>query len=102
MDFLREKAVVGLAIGVVIGTQLKVITDSLNNGFINPLFGLLFNGSALNTQTVTVHWRGRAADLAWGAVIYQIIGFIFVLAIFYAIIKFFRLDKFDKNPEPKK
>jgi large-conductance mechanosensitive channel len=102
MDFLREKAVVGLAIGVVIGTQLKVITDSLNSGFINPLFGLIFDGGKLNQQVTTVHWHGRSADLAWGVVIYQIISFIFVLATFYAIIKFFRLDKFDKKPETKK
>jgi large-conductance mechanosensitive channel len=102
MDFLRERAVVGLAIGVVIGTQLKVITDSLNNGFINPLFGLLFNGSALNEQVAKVSWHGRTADLAWGVVVYQIISFIFVLATFYAIIKFFRLDKFDKKPEEGK
>lgn len=101
IDFLREKAVVGLAIGVVIGTQLKVITDSLNSGFINPLFGLLFNGGALNAQKVTVHWHGRSADLAWGAVFFQIINFLFVLAVFYAIIKFFKLDKLDKKPENK-
>ncbi len=101
IDFLRERAVVGLAIGVVIGTQLKVITDSLNNGFISPLFGLLFNGNSLNEQATTVHWHGRSADLAWGAVVYQIISFLFVLATFYAIIKFFRLDKLDKKADDK-
>lgn len=99
VDFLRERAVVGLAIGVVIGTQLKVITDTLNNGFISPLFGLAFNGGELNAQTVTVTWHDRTADLAWGAVIYQVINFVFILAVFYAIIKFFKLDKLDKKPE---
>jgi large-conductance mechanosensitive channel len=102
MDFLREKAVVGLAIGVVIGTQLKVITDTLNNGFINQLFKLLFNGEALNKQTLDITWHGRTANLQWGAVVYQMISFIFILAMFYAIIKFFKLDKFDKKPEDKK
>ncbi|HEY1064018.1 MAG TPA: MscL family protein [Candidatus Saccharimonadales bacterium] len=102
IDFLRERAVVGLAIGVVIGTQLKVITDTLNAGFINPLFGLVFNGGALNTQTSTLNWHGRTADLAWGSVVYQIINFLFILAVFYAIIKFFRLDKLDKKDDDKK
>lgn len=102
IDFLREKAVVGLAIGVVIGTQLKVITDSLNNGFISPLFGLLLNGEALNEQVLKVSWHGRTADLAWGAVVYQVISFLFILAVFYAIIKFFKLDKLDKKPEEDK
>lgn len=101
IDFLREKSVVGLAIGVVIGTQLKVITDTLNNGFINQLFGLLFNGGALNEQVLDIHWHGRTANLAWGAVIYQIVSFLFILATFYAIIKFFKLDKLDKKPDDK-
>lgn len=96
MDFLREKAVVGLAIGVVIGTQLKVITDTLNSGFINPLFGVLFSGGALNERYVTLTWHGRSGELKWGAVVFQIINFVFILVIFYAIIKFFHLDKFDK------
>ena len=101
IDFLREKAVVGLAIGVVIGTQLKVITDTLNNGFISPLFGVLFGGVPLQDRVVSITWHGRSADLGWGAVVYQIINFIFILAVFYAIIKFFRLDKLDKKPEDK-
>jgi len=99
LDFLRERAVVGLAIGVVIGTQLKVITDTLNSGFINQLFGLLFDGGALNKQTLHLEWHGRPADLQWGAVVYQIISFLFILATFYAIIKLFKLDKLDKKPE---
>lgn len=101
MDFLRERAVVGLAIGVVIGTQLKVITDSLNSGFINPLFGLLFNGEALNKQELSISWHDRVANLQWGLVAYQIISFLFILATFYAIIKIFRLDKFDKKADEK-
>jgi large-conductance mechanosensitive channel len=102
IDFLREKAVVGLAIGIVIGTQIKVITDALNNGFISPLFALLFNGGSLQERFTTLHWHGRAADLKWGIVIYQIINFVFILAVFYALIKFFKLDKLDKKPESKK
>lgn len=102
IDFLRERAVVGLAIGVVIGTQLKVITDTLNSGFISPLFGLLLAGGSLQSRHTVVHWHGRTADLQWGIVIFQVINFLFILAIFYAIIKFFRLDKLDKKPEDKK
>ena len=101
IDFLREKSVVGLAIGIVIGTQIKVITDSMNAGFISPLFGLLLDGQKLQEQTFTLSWHGRSAALAWGMVLYQIISFIFILAVFYAIIKFFKLDKLDKKAEDK-
>lgn len=97
--FLREHAVVGLAVGLVIGTQLKAIVDSLNSGFINPLFGLLFNGDSLTKQTATTHWHGRMAELQWGALVYQVIDFIFVMAVIYALIKILHLDRLD---QPKK
>lgn len=101
IDFLRERAVVGLAIGVVIGSQLKVITDALNSGFINQLFILLFSNE-LSKQKWNVEWHGRHAELQWGMVVYQLISFLFILATFYAIIKIFKLDKLDKKPEDKK
>lgn len=97
--FLREHAVVGLAVGLVIGTQVKTIVDSLNNGFISPLFGLFFGGTALKNRVATVHWHGRHTDLQWGSVVYQIVDFIFVMAVIYAIIKILHLDKLDKPKE---
>ena len=102
IGFLREYAVVGLAVGLVIGSQLKVIVDTLTNAFINPLFILLFNAGSLSTQTMTVNWRGRTADIGWGAVVYQVIDFIFIMMVIYAIIKFFKLDKLDKKKESAK
>jgi large-conductance mechanosensitive channel len=96
VGFLREHAVVGLAVGLVIGTQLKNIVDSLNTGFISPLFGLLFGGASLINRATNVHWHGRVASLAWGKVIYQLVDFIFVMAVLYAVIKTFKLDKLDQ------
>lgn len=96
VGFLREHTVVGLAVGLVIGTQLKAIVDALNSGFINPLIGLFFQGGTLRQQAVDVSWRGREATLEWGAVVYQIVDFIFVMLVIYMIIKFFKLDKLDK------
>src|SRR5579875_1812458 len=96
LAFLREHAVVGLAVGLVIGTQIKAIVDSLNNGFISPLFGLFFGGASLQRHATTVHWHGRAVSLAWGALVYQVVDFIFVMIVLYAIIKLFKLDKLDQ------
>lgn len=100
-NFLREHAVVGLAVGLIIGTQLKLIVDSLNTGFISPLFGLLFNGGALQNRISTVHWHGRSAQLAWGGVVYEIIDFVFIMLVVYLLIKLLHLDKLDK-PKVKK
>ncbi len=96
LSFLREHAVVGLAVGLVIGSQLKAIVDTLNASFINELFKLVLSGDALSRKVSHVHWHGRTADLGWGAVVYQIIDFIFIMAVVYAIIKVFKLDKLDQ------
>jgi len=98
VNFLREHAVVGLAIGFVIGTQVQTLVKQLVASFIDPLFQLLF-GQALSQRTSTLHWHGRAASFGWGAFVYGLLDFIFVLAAIYFIVKFFNLDKLDK---PKK
>jgi large conductance mechanosensitive channel protein len=98
VDFLREHAVVGLAIGFVIGTQVQTLVKQLVSSFIDPLFKLLF-GEALSQRTFTLNWHGRAAQFGWGAFVYGILDFIFVLAAVYAIVKFLQLDKLD---QPKK
>lgn len=100
VDFLREHAVVGLAIGFVIGTQVQTLVKQLVSSFIDPLFQLLF-GQALSQRATTLHWHGRAANFGWGAFVYGLLDFIFVLAAVYAIVKFLNLDSLDK-PRKKK
>jgi large conductance mechanosensitive channel protein len=99
VDFLREHAIVGLAVGFVIGTQLQGIVKDLTAGFIAPLFQLLFGGQKLSKETFTLTWHGRAVPFGWGAVVYDIIDFIFIMLTVYVIIRLFSLDKLDK---PKK
>ena len=99
VDFLREHAVVSLAIAFVIGLQSQTLVKQLVSSFIDPLFKLLF-GQALSLRTFTLNFHGRSASFAWGAFAYGLLDFIFVLAAVYAIVKFLSLDKLDK-PKPK-
>lgn len=98
VGFLRENAVVGLAVGLVIGTQVQSVVKQLIASFIDPLSKLLF-GQALSQRAVSVHFNGRTADFAWGSFAYVLIDFVFVLLTVYVIIKVLKLDKLDK---PKK
>ncbi|HTB49100.1 MAG TPA: MscL family protein [Verrucomicrobiae bacterium] len=98
VNFLREHAVVALAIGFVIATQVQALVKQLVSSFIDPLFKLLF-GEALSQRTFTLHWHTRAANFGWGSFVYGLLDFIFVLAAIYFIVKFFNLDKLDR---PKK
>ncbi len=98
IEFIREHAVVGLAIGFVIATQVQTLVKQLVSSFIDPLFQLLF-GKALSQRTFTLHFHGRATNFGWGGFVYVLLDFLFVLAAIYAIVKFFKLDKLD---QPKK
>src|ERR1039458_8554709 len=62
VDFLREQSVVGLAIGLVLGTQAKALVDQLMASFINPLTGLLLPGrGTLKQKMFTMHFSGKSA-----------------------------------------
>lgn len=98
IGFLRENAVVGLAVAFVIGAQVQVVVKQLIASFIDPLSQLLF-GQALSQRAVALHYHGRTADFSWGSFVYVLIDFLFILLVIYLIIKILKLDKLDK---PKK
>lgn len=95
INFLREHAVVGLAIGFVIGTQVQALVKQLVSSFITPLFILLF-GNNLARETFTWHFRGRHANFGWGAFAYGLLNFMFVILAIYVVIKISKIDKLDK------
>ena len=95
-DFLRQNAIVGLAVGFVVGTQVQGVVKQLIASFIDPLTALLFGGVELSSRTFTLHLGHQYAKFGWGALVYILIDFLFVLAVIYGIIKLFQLDKLDK------
>lgn len=98
VEFLRERAVVGLAVGFVLGTQVQTVVKQLISSFVDPMFQLLFSGNkALSNRTFTLHFDGRHANFGWGAVVYALLDFMFVAFAIYAVIKLFQLDKLDKK-----
>jgi len=100
-DFLREQSVVGVGIGIVFGTQIKVVVDSIMAGFVNPLTELILPGSGgLASQTIVLREASETADkveLAWGSIVYTLLTFIIVAAIIYATYKLLKLDRFKKK-----
>jgi large conductance mechanosensitive channel len=96
VDFLREHTVVTLAVGFAIATQAQAVIKQLISSFIDPLFGLVLNGQDLSAKTATIHAHGHSEQFAWGAFVYALIDFLFVLAAIYAIVKVLNLDKLDK------
>jgi large conductance mechanosensitive channel len=97
-DFLREQSVIGIGIGLVLGTQLKTVVDSVTNGLVLPLTQLVLpNQKSLADQIVTVHLDDKAVAIQWGSIVYTLFNFVIVAFIVYAIFKLFKLDRLAKK-----
>jgi large conductance mechanosensitive channel protein len=97
-DFLREQSVVGIAVGLVLGTQIKVIVDQFVSSFLNPALGILLPGTGgLAKKNFTVYARGKPEVFYWGAFVSTLISFVFLAAIVYYTIKALKLDKLKKT-----
>lgn len=100
VDFLREQSVVGLAIGLIIGTQTKALADQLIASFINPLIGLLLPGKgALDQKVFVMHLEGKTATFTYGSFLAVLLSFITTAAVVYFVFKFLKLDRLTKKKE---
>jgi large-conductance mechanosensitive channel len=99
VGFLRERAVVGVAIAFVVASQMQVFIKALVDKLITPAFQLLFGWESLPKQTLVLHWHDRTATFFWGSVTYALINFLFIVLAIYFIIRFFKLDKLDKKKD---
>lgn len=93
-DFIRTHGVVGLAIGLVLGVQVKAVVDQIVASFINPLLGIILPGSGgLADKSFALSVGAKTGVFDYGAFISVMISFITVLFIVYFGIKALRLDK---------
>ena len=94
--FLRERAIVGLAIGFVIGVQVQQAAKVFISEFVDPLFKLLIPGNqTLSDRTWTLRLNGHTASFGWGSFAYQLLDLLFLVFIIYLVIRLFKLDKLD-------
>jgi large conductance mechanosensitive channel len=100
MEFIRTQGVVGIAIGLVLGTQIKAVVDSFIISFINPLLGLLLPGSGeLGQKTFTITIGAKSAQFAYGSFFLVFLSFVVVAIVVYFIVKMLKLDKLEKPKE---
>jgi large conductance mechanosensitive channel len=100
-NFLREYAVVGLAIGFIVGQQANTLVKQLVASFIEPWVEVLF-GTDLSKKAATLHHGHTPVSLPWGAFVYALIEFFFIVIGIYLVVKLFRLDKLKKKDDKKK
>lgn len=97
VDFLRERAVVGLAIGFVVGTQAQFVVKQLIDSFITPAINLLIGGASLETRKFYLQIFNNGQDFYWGKMILVLINLVVVLTTIYVLVKVLNLDKLEKK-----
>ena len=90
LDFVRDRGVVGLAVGFMIGGASNKMVTSLVDDVINPIIGIIL-GSHLNLSEMSV------GVVKVGSFINSLINLIIVSAIVYFVFyKALHIDKLDK------
>lgn len=100
MDFVREQGVVGLAVGLTLGTAVTVFVKSIVDNLVNPIIGTFLPGSsALATKSFCLDKVDGVCTnrLGWGAVLSNFISFLAIAAVVYFAVKGLKLDKLDKK-----
>jgi len=94
MNFLREKGVVGLAVGVVTGGAVTKMVTSLVENIISPLVGAM-TGAAGDLAALTFTVAG--VTFKYGAVLTSLIDLIAVLLVIYLVFVKSPLGRIDKK-----
>jgi large-conductance mechanosensitive channel len=96
-DFLREQSVVGVAVGLVLGTQIKTVVDQFVSSFLNPVLGLILPGvGSLASKSFKVEANNKIEIFSWGAFVSTLISFLVITILVYYTFKLLRLDKLKK------
>lgn len=97
-DFMRTQGVVGLAIGLVLGVQVKALVDQIIASFISPIIGLILPGDTKLVDKIFVISVGdKSPEFAYGAFISVFISFATVALLVYYGVKALRLDKLNNK-----
>ena len=91
MKFIREQNIVGLAVGLVLGTHAGALVNSLINNIFMPPLGLLL-GSTEGLKGWTIPLGETGAVMSLGAFLNDLINFIILAFVIYIVIKLLKLD----------
>ncbi len=96
VDFVREQGVVGLAIGLVLGTAVKELVDALVIAFVDPLVGIVVP-NADNLANASFWFRG--SEFKWGVFVSVLIRFIAIAGVIYYTVHLLKLNRIDKKKD---
>lgn len=89
MEFVRERGVMGLAIGFVLGTSVQKVVTAFVTDIVNPFVGY-FLGRADGVKNFAI------GQFLIGDFIMVVIDFLILCLIIYVVFKLLGLEKLDK------
>ena len=99
ITFIREKGVIGLAIGVIMGGAITKLVNAIVEDIVNPLIEAL-TGKVQNLATLVYHVPYTPIIFKIGDFVSNIINFFAIVAvIFFIFMKIPLLAKIDKKTE---
>ena len=102
VDFIRTQGVVGLAVGLVLGTAVSVVVKSLVDNVVLPPVGLLL-GSADGLKglswTIGRTGDGEAAIIHYGTFLNDFLNFLIIALVVYLVFHLLGLTKLDKKKD---
>ncbi len=90
-DFIKEQNVVGLAVGLILGTAAKGLIDSLINDVLMPPLGLML-GSTKGLSGWTIPLGDTGAVIGIGQFLSILIDFLVLALVIYIVIKILKRD----------
>ena len=84
-EFLNEYKILGIAAGLVIGSAVTALTQSLVVGLITPLLQLVMPADSFKNMVYTVN----DVKFQYGMVINALINFVVVAILFFIFVKVF-------------
>lgn len=98
ITFIREKGVLGLAVGIIMGGAVTKLVTSIVDNLLNPLIGAL-TGAAGNLSTMEYTVPLTEITFKYGSFISSFIDFLAVLAVVYFVFVKSPINKIDKKSD---
>ncbi|MBI5127256.1 MscL family protein [Candidatus Roizmanbacteria bacterium] len=84
IEFLRERIIVGFAIGFIMAGAVTKLVIALVTDIINPILGLIFS----KTKSLeSMYFEIAGAKIKWGDFVSALINFLIISLIVYLLVK---------------
>ncbi len=94
ITFIREKGIVGLAVGFLMGGAISKLVTAFVEDIVNPLIGLLTSKVGDLSQA---SFSIGTASVKWGGFLSSLIDFTVIAAVIYFGFRWLGLEKLDKK-----